>query len=64
MTPNPILEELYSTREKLLADAGGDIRKYLAGVREREALSGRLIGAKVQRKPVDIEHSNPLRKSV
>jgi len=53
MTPNPILEELYSIREKLLADAGGDIRKYLAGVREREALSGRLIRTKVQCKPVD-----------
>ena len=39
MTQNPILEELYSTREKLLADAGGDIHKYLAGVREREQLS-------------------------
>lgn len=64
MTPNPILEELYATREKLLADAGGDIRKYLAGVRKREALSGRLIRTKVQRKPVDIEHSNHLRKSV
>jgi len=53
MTPNPILEELYSIREKLLADAGGDIRKYLAGVREREASSGRLSRATDQRKPVD-----------
>ena len=43
MTHNPILEELYAIREKLLADAGGDIHKYLAGVREREAASGRLL---------------------
>ena len=49
MTQNPILEELYSTREKLLADSGGDIHKYLAGVREREKLSGRLIKVPVQR---------------
>ena len=43
MAHNPILEELYAIREKLLADAGGDIHKYLAGVREREAASGRLL---------------------
>ena len=43
MTHNPILEELYAIREKLLADAGGDVQKYLAGVREREAASGRLL---------------------
>lgn len=43
MTHNPILEELYAIREQLLADAGGDIRKYLTGVRDREAASGRLL---------------------
>lgn len=43
MTHNPILEELYAIREQLLADAGGDIQKYLSGVREREAASGRLL---------------------
>ena len=46
MTPNPILEELYAIREKLLADAGGDLQKYLAGVREREAASGRLLNSR------------------
>ena len=44
MTHNPILEELYAIREQLLADAGGDIRNYLTGVRAREAASGRLLG--------------------
>ena len=43
MTSNPILEELYAIREKLLADSGGDLQTYLAGVREREAASGRLL---------------------
>jgi hypothetical protein len=43
MTRNPILEELYAIRDKLLSDAGGDVQKYLAGVREREAASGRLL---------------------
>lgn len=43
MTTNPILDELYVAREKLLADAGGDVHKYLEGVREREAASGRLL---------------------
>ena len=49
MTHNPILEELYAIREKLLADAGGDVQKYLAGVRQREAASGRLLKPTSQR---------------
>ena len=49
MTRNPILEELYAAREKLLADAGGDASKYLEGVRERERTSGRLLSAEEQR---------------
>jgi hypothetical protein len=43
MSHNPILDELYAIRERLLADAGGDIQKFLAGVRQREAASGRLV---------------------
>jgi hypothetical protein len=43
MSQNPILNELYAIRERLLADAGGDLQKFLAGVREREAASGRLL---------------------
>ncbi len=43
MNRNPILDEVYAAREKLLADAGGDIHKYLEGVRQREAASGRLL---------------------
>ena len=43
MNRNPILEELYAAREKLLDDAGGDIHQYLEGVRQREAASGRLL---------------------
>jgi hypothetical protein len=43
MSQNPILDELYAIRERLLADAGGDLQKFLAGVREREAASGRLL---------------------
>ncbi|NOY41831.1 MAG: hypothetical protein GXP26_08350 [Planctomycetes bacterium] len=43
MAHNPILEELYAAREKLLADAGGDVHKFLEGVREREAASGQLL---------------------
>jgi hypothetical protein len=49
MTSNPILEELYAIREKLLADAGGDVQEYLAGVRERELASGRLLKPTPQR---------------
>jgi hypothetical protein len=43
MTHNPILGELYAIRERLLADAGGDLQEFLAGVRKREAASGRLL---------------------
>lgn len=50
MSNNPVLDELYAAREKLLADAGGDAHKYLEGVRERERLSGRLLSAEDLRK--------------
>ncbi len=49
MTRNPVLEELYAAREKLLADAGGDAHKYLEGVRERERASGRVLSAEEQK---------------
>ena len=49
MNRNPILEELYAAREKLLADAGGDVHKYLEGVRRRESASGRLLQPTPQR---------------
>jgi hypothetical protein len=49
MAHNPLLDEIYAIREKLLDDAGGDIRKFLAGVRQREAASGRLLKAPSQR---------------
>ena len=49
MTRNPVLEELYAAREKLLADAGGDPSRYLEGVRERERASGRLLSTEEQR---------------
>ena len=49
MIHNPIIEELYAAREKLLADAGGDVHKYLEGVRAREVASGRLLKATWQR---------------
>jgi len=49
MTRNPILEELYAAREKLLADAGGDAHRYLEGVRKRERESGRLLSEEEQR---------------
>ena len=47
MSHNPILNEIYAARAKLLADAGGDVHKYLEGVRERE--SGRLLPVRPER---------------
>lgn len=70
MTPNPVLEELYAAREKLLAGAGGDVHRFLEGVREREAASGLLLGTTPQRttdrsNPADIKKSSlPSKPSV
>ena len=49
MQDNPILEEIYAAREKLLADAGGDVHRYLEGVRRREQASGLLRDPSKQR---------------
>ncbi len=49
MRNNPILEEIYAARDKLLADAEGDVHRYLEGVREREQASGRLLPPVKQR---------------
>jgi len=43
MTKNPILDELHAAREKLLTDAGGDLDRLVAGIREREARSGHKV---------------------
>jgi hypothetical protein len=43
MPRNPILDELHAIRDRMLADAGGDLHKLLARLREREAVSGRLL---------------------
>ena len=45
MTKNPILDELRAAREKLLDDAGGDLDRLVAGIRERQAKSGREVVA-------------------
>lgn len=42
MKRNPILEELHAIREHLLTESGGDFQKFLDGLRQREAASGRL----------------------
>ena len=47
MTNNPILEEIYAAREKLLADAGGDLGEYVKQARARALASGKkLVPAK------------------
>ena len=43
MTKNPILDELRAAREKLLDDAGGDLDRLVAGIRHRQARSGRKV---------------------
>ena len=36
MSEDPILREIHDTRAKLLADAGGDMKKLIAQIRSRE----------------------------
>lgn len=43
MKSNPILDEIYDTREKLLAEHGGDLHAYVEAARKRALESGRAI---------------------
>ena len=45
MALNPILEEIYAARDKLLADCKGDVHAYVQGARDRALASGRTIVA-------------------
>jgi len=49
MSANPILDELHATRAKLLAEAGGDLHRYVQEARERALASGRPIAEPTQR---------------
>ncbi len=49
MSNNSILDELHATRQKLLADVGGDIHRYVMEARERALASGRAIADPTQR---------------
>ena len=46
---NPILDELHATRAKLLADAGGDLHRYVEEARKRALASGRVFAEPTQR---------------
>lgn len=46
---NPILDELHAARAKLLADAGGDLHRYVQESRQRALASGRPIAEPTQR---------------
>jgi hypothetical protein len=43
MAHNPILDELRDAREKLLADAGGDLAQLVDEIRERQTKSGHKV---------------------
>lgn len=49
MPRNPILDEIYVARDKLLADCKGDIHAYVQDARERALASGCPIAAPKQR---------------
>ena len=48
-TRNPILEEIYAAREKLIADHEGDVHAYIEDARQRALASGRPIATPTQR---------------
>lgn len=43
ITSNPILDEIHATRERLLAEHGGDLHAYVEAARKRAIASGRPI---------------------
>jgi len=43
MGANPILDEIRAAREKLLADADGDLEQLVAQMQARQAKSGRKV---------------------
>jgi len=43
MTKNPILDELYSIRERLLADAGGTLEGLVAKIQADQKASGSTV---------------------
>ena len=49
MSRNPILDELHAARQKLLADAGNDLHRYVEEARQRALTSGRPIAEPKQR---------------
>lgn len=49
MTHNPILEEIYAARERLLAKFDGDLHAYVEDARQRALASGRPIAAPTNR---------------
>ena len=49
MPRNPILEEIYAARDKLLADCNGDVHAYVEEARQRALASGRPIATPKQR---------------
>lgn len=46
---DPILDEVHAARQKLLADAGGDLHRYIEEARERTKASGRVIAERTPR---------------
>ena len=66
MSTNPILDELHATRAKLLAEAGGNLHRYVEEARERALASGRPIAEPTQRTIKDLtsrsQSSSPLFK--
>jgi hypothetical protein len=59
MTCNPILEEIYAARDKLLTDCKGDIHAYVQDARERALASGRPIAEPKQRTERCAEEAKP-----
>lgn len=49
MNQNPILDELHAARQKLLADAGNDLHRYVEEARQRALASGHPIVEPKQR---------------
>ena len=63
MTPrNPILEEIYAARKRLLAEFKGDVHAYIEDARQRALALGRPIATPKprQKRSISVKHSSVL----
>lgn len=60
MSTNPILREIYSAREQIMAEYGNDLAAYLQSAAQRAKASGHPVAKLEQRKPRRLSNQQTL----